>query len=386
MEELELLQSQLDVQKKTLERVDDSIRHLNVTDKDLRREEESNRSIKRVVSLGSRSKREHSPDNRNSDAANSLKRKFSEEVPRRVRKSDLNDNRSESDDDDHHSSKIQVKSSVVSSNMPIKSKEDLIKIQNKFTGSEQRNKRIIGVILGTLRQFKNEDKERSNTTQAINRKELEKKIEIKKVEEKKRIIEEKKKLEDEKSIALNKVRILEEKILLTKEFAIWKTNQLQYKNFIRTKTKPFVFYLPKELEAKSSSLLEETALLIDDQIAKKLKITEDEIKRLQAEEDRLNANENDIENKENNKLVAPKKENQDDSSESEMDEEKNTIVRIGDEDEEDETNNHKNLKEEIPSSTNEATAAADPEEKIDETLDSKMDTTEPTAESTVDSS
>ena len=33
MEELELLQSQLDVQKKTLERVDDSIRHLNVTDK-----------------------------------------------------------------------------------------------------------------------------------------------------------------------------------------------------------------------------------------------------------------------------------------------------------------------------------------------------------------
>jgi hypothetical protein len=49
--------------------------------------------------------------------------------------------------------------------MPIKSKEELIKIQNKFTGSEQRNKRIIGVILGTLRQFKNDDKERSSTTQ-----------------------------------------------------------------------------------------------------------------------------------------------------------------------------------------------------------------------------
>lgn len=344
MEDLELLQSQLDVHKKTLARVDESIKHLNVTDKDIRREEDLNRSIKRVVSLGSKSKREHSPDSRNNDSKN-LKRKFSEEAPRKIRRSDLNDNRSESDDEDHHS-KIQVKSSVVSSNMPIKSKEDLIKIQNKFTGSEQRNKRIIGVILGTLRQFKNEDKERSNTTQAINRKELEKKIEIKKFEEKKKIIEEKKKLEEEKSIAINKVRILEEKILLTKEFDIWKINQLQYKKFIRTKTKPFIFYLPKELETKSNNLLEETAVLIDEQIAKKLKITEDEIKRLQLEETRLNANENDIENKENNKSVE-NKEHQDDSSESEMDEEKNTVVRIGDEDEEDETNNKKdaNIKE-----------------------------------------
>jgi hypothetical protein len=49
--------------------------------------------------------------------------------------------------------------------MPIKSKEDLIKLQNKFSGSEQRNKRIFGHILGTLRQFKSDDKERSSTTQ-----------------------------------------------------------------------------------------------------------------------------------------------------------------------------------------------------------------------------
>ena len=47
------------------------------------------------------------------------------------------------------------------------------------------------------------------------------------------------------------------------KYAIWKTNQLQYKKFIRTKTKPFIFYLPKELESKASSLLEETAVLIE---------------------------------------------------------------------------------------------------------------------------
>jgi len=265
-----------------------------------------------------------------------LKRKLSEETPRKLRRTANDDNQSGSDDEIHNSRSL-IKSSVVASNMPIKRREDLIRIQNKFTGAEQRNKRIVGVILGTLRQFKSDDTERSNTTQAINRKELEKKIEIKKIEEKTKIIEEKKKLEEEKSLALNRIKILEEKILLTKEFTNWKNNQLQYKKFIRTKTKPFIFYLPKELDAKSSTLLEETSIQIDDSIAKKLKITEDEIKRLQKEEDSMNTDKNELENKENKEISKLETKEEDNSSESEMDEDKNTIVRIGDEEEEEET-------------------------------------------------
>ena len=146
--------------------------------------------------------------------------------------------------------------------MPIKNKEDLIKLQNKGV-SQQRNKRIFGHLLGTLSQFKTDDKVRSSTTQAIHRKELEKKIEIQKVEEKKKHSDEKKKLEEEKYKTQKNVEILEAKIRLAQEFEQWKTHQLRYKNFIRTKSRPYIFYLPKILDDKTQKLLAETAALID---------------------------------------------------------------------------------------------------------------------------
>jgi hypothetical protein len=91
----------------------------------------------------------------------------------------------------------KIKSSVVSSILPIKTKDDLIKVQNKGA-NVQRNKRLFGHLLGTLSQFKNDDKVRSSTTKAIHRKELEKKIEVKKIEEKCVDRAEKKKQEEEK--------------------------------------------------------------------------------------------------------------------------------------------------------------------------------------------
>lgn len=356
MDEIDLLQNELDLHLKTLKKVDESIKQLNVTDKDFNDDDTS--KSKRIVLLNSngtneRHKRDLSAGEPTNSESKLKSRKFSEETPRKLKR-ELD---SGSDEESHASRKI-IKSSVVASNMPIKRREDLIKMQNKFNGAEQRNKRIVGVILGTLRQFKNEDTERSSTTQAISRKELEKKIEIKKVEEKKKILEEKKKLEEERSFALNKIRILEQKISLTKEFSQWKNNQLQYKKFIRTKTKPFIFYLPKVLDTKSSTLLEETSVQIDEQIAKKLKITEDEIKKLQQEEQEEDEkmNKNKEENKENDKKIeinnssSNKNKNDDESlSESEMDEEKNTIVRIGDEvDDEDEPTNGTKHTEETP--------------------------------------
>ena len=55
---------------------------------------------------------------------------------------------------------------------------------------------------------------------AIHRKELEKKIEIKKVEEKNKIIEDKKKLEQEKYRQLRNIEIVEQKIKLTEDVSI----------------------------------------------------------------------------------------------------------------------------------------------------------------------
>jgi hypothetical protein len=51
----------------------------------------------------------------------------------------------------------------------------------------------------------------------MNRKELEQKIEVKKVEEKRRIIEEKRKLEHERYKKIRNIEIIEQKIKLTED-------------------------------------------------------------------------------------------------------------------------------------------------------------------------
>lgn len=87
-------------------------------------------------------------------------------------------------------------------------------VQNSDSKSRQRNKRFLGVILGTLKKFKCEDNQLANTEKAQLRKELEEKIEIKKIEEKRKMIEEKQILENEKKRNLKSIEILETKIHL----------------------------------------------------------------------------------------------------------------------------------------------------------------------------
>lgn len=119
------------------------------------------------------------------------------------------------DDDDFDSKKVSLQSSIVNQSANIiKSKEELIKIQNKDSCSEQRNKRFLGVILGTLKKFKSEDCLQANSEKAQHRKEIEEKIEIKKNEEKRKMIEEKQKIEDEKCKNIQKIELIEEKIHL----------------------------------------------------------------------------------------------------------------------------------------------------------------------------
>lgn len=225
-----------------------------------------------------------------------------------------------------------IRSSVVSSTViPIKSKEDLIKLQNKGN-NVQRNKRIFGHLLGTLTQFKTDDKVRSSTTQAIHRKELEAKIEVQKVEDTKKQIENKLKLEMEKIREQQNVEILEEKIKLAKAFEEWKTNQMQYRKFIRTKSKPFVFYLPKEMDEDTQKLLDASCSFIDGEIAKRLKETEAELDVLTKKSARLNNEMEEVEDKENNKDVQMESGSEDGEMMDDKDDGVN--VELGDEDEE----------------------------------------------------
>jgi pinin len=112
-----------------------------------------------------------------------------------------------------------IQSSIHSNNnkTPIKTREDLIKIQNTQRGSQQRNKRMFGLLVGTLQQFKNDDSERSTTDNAQHRREVEKKIEIKKAENNKKITEEKNKLDEAKRKSFKLIEIQKKKTETTEQ-------------------------------------------------------------------------------------------------------------------------------------------------------------------------
>lgn len=332
MTELSVLHEQLESHKRSLKTVDESIKRLSGKEEVTNGDTDSNnnkntRLNSRVVSYST------------SSALTVSKRKYQNEHRTNGKKRNSND--FDSGDEDHTTvKKRNLQSSVVSSNMPIKSKEDLIKLQNKHNGSEQRNKRIFGVLLGTLKQFKSDDTERSSTSQAIHRKELEKKIEIKKVDDLAKIIDEKRRLVEEKNKQLRNIEIVEEKIKLTQNFELWKKNHEPLAKYIRTTTKPFIFYLPKVFDKNSEKLVQDTSNLIKEEIAVKSRETQVKLDRLIKESEQLTKSDTtespvivNSENKENSTKV------EENSYESELDEDKNdSIVRIGEDDDEEVTN------------------------------------------------
>jgi len=346
-EDYNSIKEELATHKKKLKDVDISIKRLNGTasDKSIKNIEFPINNKLNVLNSNSNTRRVSLPEGENSRS--SLKRKSYDD--QKFSYSNIKRNTSVNADpdscEDEPFERPTIKSSVVSSSMPIQSKDDLIKLQNRGA-SVQRNKRLFGHLLGTLSQFKSDDKVRSSTTQAIHRKELEKKIEVQKVEEKERDTEEKKKLEEEKSKRQQNIEILETKMRIAQEFEEWKKNQLQYKKFIRTKSKPYIFYLPKELDVNTEKLLNGTAALIDEQIEKKLKETNAELDVLTKKSARLNeeTENGDLKNK---KLQNKENTEQDleSSDHDEMEEEAKINVRLGDEEEEGEGNENESINE-----------------------------------------
>jgi len=82
MEEIDLLQNELDLHLKTLKKVDETIRHLNVTDKDIKAADDSNR-VKRVSSLGSNGSNNRLRSTIARDTTNDEAKKFKKKTKRR---------------------------------------------------------------------------------------------------------------------------------------------------------------------------------------------------------------------------------------------------------------------------------------------------------------
>jgi hypothetical protein len=150
--------------------------------------------------------------------------------------------------ENNHSAETSTKSlhsSIVPTNKIIKTKDDLISLVNRDQESTGRNRRMFGVLLGTLNKFKAEANAYNEQTLGTKRHEIERRLEEKQVKEREDKQHERTELIATKKTCQQKLKLVNIKLEVLQRIATYEKNHLPLRNFIRTKNKPYVFYLPK---------------------------------------------------------------------------------------------------------------------------------------------
>lgn len=119
-----------------------------------------------------------------------------------------------------------------------------------------RNKRMFGMILGTLQKFQSEESRRSCMTQR--REEIEKKVDQEAEQEKANVKKERTELFRELRDKQATERKLQQKIERIESQEMWEKSQAPLSSFIQTKAKPCIFYLPKKMTPESEKKLKDT--------------------------------------------------------------------------------------------------------------------------------
>jgi hypothetical protein len=143
------------------------------------------------------------------------------------------------------SSSKSLHSSIVPTNKIIKTKDDLISLVNRDQQSTGRNRRMFGVLLGTLNKFKAEANAYNEQTIGLKRHEIERRLEEKQTKEREDKQHERTELIVTKKNCQQKLKLVNIKLEIMQRMANHEKIHLPLRNFIRTKSKPYVFYLPK---------------------------------------------------------------------------------------------------------------------------------------------
>uniref|UniRef100_A0AAG5CSD8 Pinin/SDK/MemA protein domain-containing protein n=1 Tax=Anopheles atroparvus TaxID=41427 RepID=A0AAG5CSD8_ANOAO len=135
------------------------------------------------------------------------------------------------------------------------SKEDIVAAQGTDERSRARNRRIFGSLLGTLQKFSQEE---SKLKPKEEKKALiEKKLEEQEKKERENMRKEKQCLFIDRKRQQLEIRALEAKVAKLKDLEMWENSKRPLRNFIKTKSNPPVFFLPKRLNAAMEKKLEE---------------------------------------------------------------------------------------------------------------------------------
>lgn len=166
----------------------------------------------------------------------------------------------------------KISSRVISKEQPTATRENALAMQSR-NNDLARNKRMFGSLLGHIQKFRNEEDKGVQEKRA--------KIEMK-IEKQQLLVKEKLKLEKDTLIADRRrkqleIRSLEIKMFKMRNLKAWEEQKRTLTNFIGTKTKPQIFYLPKVMSPKSEGLLKESQLEVLRLIEDKRREVDEEI-------------------------------------------------------------------------------------------------------------
>lgn len=143
----------------------------------------------------------------------------------------------------------------------------------------ERNKRMFGCLLGTLQKFRKEEKMLSSKEEK--RTKIEAKLEEQQQLEKAKLKEERDALIANRKRKQLEVKILETKMSKLKDLQVIEESHKYYSNFIKTATKPAIFWLPKVMTPKTTLLQSKSSKEIKELIEERRKQVDEEIKEIE---------------------------------------------------------------------------------------------------------
>ncbi|XP_069682708.1 pinin-like [Periplaneta americana] len=173
----------------------------------------------------------------------------------------------DSGDEEDITSKPAISSRVIATPKELPSRQEAMAAQSTDERSKARNKRMFGALLGTLQKFRQEETRMRDKEEK--RAKVEKKLEENAKREKEELKKERQELFQERKRKQAEIKKIELKMLRIKEQDEWEAKHRHLLNFIQTRSKPHIFYLPKSHNLKTEERLVASQKIVAKMIEKK---------------------------------------------------------------------------------------------------------------------
>lgn len=195
-------------------------------------------------------------------------------------RSNNNNNNNSYEEDD--AVNVQIKSRVVSKETAIQRREEIIAMQSR-NNDLGRDKRIFSSLLGTLQKFKKEESVLKSKEEK--KAQIERKVEEQEMQEKIKLKQQRDELIESKKKKLFEVKALETKMEKWKDLETWENSTRHQVNFIKTSTKPEIFWRPKIFDDTTTELKAKTEQDVNEKIAERKLQVEEELKAIEDQAD-----------------------------------------------------------------------------------------------------